>query len=48
LVSQGVGAVERERIHVRYQGTDTALVVTFGTIDAVRRSRLHIGNALRS
>ncbi|HEU5296964.1 MAG TPA: hydantoinase B/oxoprolinase family protein [Burkholderiaceae bacterium] len=39
LVAQGVprDAVElRERIHVRYQGTDTALVVGFGAIDAVR------------
>jgi len=39
LVAQGVLAdvVEmRQRIHVRYQGTDTALVVAFGAIDAVR------------
>jgi len=39
LTSQGVAAstIElRERVHVRYQGTDTALVVAFGTIDAVR------------
>ncbi len=26
-----------QRMHVRYQGTDTALVVPFGAIDAVRR-----------
>ncbi|HEY6512777.1 MAG TPA: hydantoinase/oxoprolinase family protein, partial [Burkholderiaceae bacterium] len=37
LVAQGVATIElRERIHVRYQGTDTALVVAFGTLDDVR------------
>jgi 5-oxoprolinase (ATP-hydrolysing) len=37
LVAQGVATVElRERIHVRYQGTDTALVVAFDAIEAVR------------
>ncbi|HET7526253.1 MAG TPA: hydantoinase B/oxoprolinase family protein [Burkholderiaceae bacterium] len=39
LIAQGVGSASielRERIHVRYQGTDTALVVGFGAIDAVR------------
>ncbi|MFI4929945.1 MAG: hydantoinase B/oxoprolinase family protein [Burkholderiales bacterium] len=37
LLSQGVTTIElRERIHVRYQGTDTALVVALGAIDAVR------------
>src|SRR5262249_50078725 len=39
LLAQGVpgATVElRRRIHVRYQGTDTALVVDFGAIDAVR------------
>jgi len=37
LIAQGVATIElRERIHVRYQGTDTALVVAFGAIDAVR------------
>jgi 5-oxoprolinase (ATP-hydrolysing) len=40
VASQGVerSAVElRRHIHVRYDGTDTALVVPFGAIDAVRR-----------
>ena len=40
LVGQGVAraAVElRRRIHLRYQGTDTALVVPFGDPDALRR-----------
>jgi 5-oxoprolinase (ATP-hydrolysing) len=27
----------RQRVHVRYQGTDTALVVAFSAIDAIRR-----------
>jgi len=39
LLAQGVPSATIEmrlRIHVRYQGTDTALVVDFGTIDAVR------------
>ncbi|HSB24356.1 MAG TPA: hydantoinase B/oxoprolinase family protein, partial [Burkholderiaceae bacterium] len=39
LLAQGVpkATIElRRRIHVRYQGTDTALVVDFGTIDGVR------------
>jgi 5-oxoprolinase (ATP-hydrolysing) len=37
LVAQGVSTIElRERIHVRYQGTDTALVVDFDVVDAVR------------
>jgi 5-oxoprolinase (ATP-hydrolysing) len=40
VTSQGVAvaAVElRRHIHVRYQGTDTALVVAFGGIDTIRR-----------
>jgi 5-oxoprolinase (ATP-hydrolysing) len=40
LVGQGVAraAVElRRRVHLRYQGTDTALVVPFGDLDALRR-----------
>jgi 5-oxoprolinase (ATP-hydrolysing) len=40
VASQGVerDAVElRRHVHVRYQGTDTALVVAFGAIDAIRR-----------
>ncbi len=40
LVEQGVAreAVElRRRVHLRYQGTDTALVVPFGDLDALRR-----------
>ena len=40
VASQGVdrAAVElRRRIHVRYQGTDTALLVPLGTIDEIRR-----------
>jgi 5-oxoprolinase (ATP-hydrolysing) len=40
LVSQGVdaAAVElRQRIHVRYEGTDTALVVDCGELEAIRR-----------
>lgn len=39
VASQGVprDAVElRRQVHVRYQGTDTALVVPFGDVDAVR------------
>ena len=40
----------RERVHVRYEGTDTALVVAFGAIDArcAPRSRRRIASALRS
>jgi 5-oxoprolinase (ATP-hydrolysing) len=40
VASQGVertGVELRRHIHVRYDGTDTALVVAFGAIDAVRR-----------
>jgi len=40
IASQGVARAAirvHRQIHVRYQGTDTALVVAFGTIDAVRR-----------
>ncbi len=39
VASQGVAAPAirtRQRIHVRYDGTDTALVVDFGDIDAIR------------
>jgi 5-oxoprolinase (ATP-hydrolysing) len=41
VASQGVAraAVElRRAIHVRYQGTDTALVVPFGDLDAIRQA----------
>ncbi|MDP1648190.1 MAG: hydantoinase B/oxoprolinase family protein [Rubrivivax sp.] len=40
VVSQGVAAqaIElRRHVHVRYQGTDTALVVPFGTLDEIGR-----------
>ena len=40
VASQGVARAQvvlRRAIHVRYQGTDTALVVPFGAIDAIRR-----------
>ncbi|MEO5733228.1 MAG: hydantoinase B/oxoprolinase family protein [Rubrivivax sp.] len=39
VASQGVAATAirtRQRIHVRYDGTDTALVVDFGDIDVIR------------
>ncbi|MBL8318626.1 MAG: hydantoinase B/oxoprolinase family protein, partial [Burkholderiaceae bacterium] len=39
LVGQGVASVAvelRRKVHVRYQGTDTALVVPHGAVDAIR------------
>ncbi|MDP3085345.1 MAG: hydantoinase B/oxoprolinase family protein, partial [Rubrivivax sp.] len=40
IASQGVAraAIDlRRHIHLRYQGTDTALVLAFGSLDAIRR-----------
>ncbi|HEY6132920.1 MAG TPA: hydantoinase/oxoprolinase family protein, partial [Rubrivivax sp.] len=40
VTSQGVANAAvglRRHLHVRYQGTDTALVVAFGSIDAIRQ-----------
>ncbi|MEO6032620.1 MAG: hydantoinase B/oxoprolinase family protein, partial [Burkholderiaceae bacterium] len=41
LVRQGVGSAEvqmHRRVHVRYQGTDSALVVPFGSVEEIHRA----------